>query len=376
MEIKHFTFDKELADLFVRFNYELYKGDRNWIPPFKKELYAQFAPEFPFYRKSGNSHRHFLAIKGGKVLGCVSAMVNRELKDNDSTPIGTMGFFECINDYAVALKLLSSAVQWLHNERKISRIWGSMNFDIWHGYRFMTRGFDQKLFCGEPYNPPYYPEFFKRFGFNVKQEWDSVEVTRRDTLEKMISRGKERFKLLVDRGYRFELFNMNKFNDELRKLFEVMTKSFGGFLGFTPIPFEEFAQLFTVSRKMFHPKLFIFAYDENNVLAGFAGAFLELSDAIRSMHGKNDFIANLKFMYKRRNVERINFYIGGVTPDELAKRSGLGRAGFYYVIYQVLNEGYGTLLLTLRLKGNFSHGLAGINSPTPQREYALYELNP
>ncbi len=375
MAIKPFTFDTSLRKAFVRFGYDLYRGNKNWIPPLGKELCTQLSSDFPFYLKPGNSLRHFLAISGNEVVGRITAMVNRDLKDKDGTLVGTIGFFECIDDYSVAQELLDSAVGWLHDQMKIDRIWGPMNFDIWHGYRFMTRGFDQNLFCGEPYNPPYYPEFFERFGFAAKQEWDSVEITGKDALEKMIARGKERFKLLVDRGYRFEPINLRHLDQELQKLHAVMIKSFSGFLGYTPLSFEEFKQLFTKSRYAFDSRLAVLAYDEKDNLAGFAVAFLELADAIRSMHGQDGPIAKLRFLHKRKQVDRINFYIGGVTPEELARNSGLGRAGFYYVINQMLEAGFDTLLLTLRLKGNFAHGLLGKNAPLPQREYALYELN-
>jgi len=375
MAIKHFTFNATLQEMFIRFGYELYRGDKNWIPPLRKEVFSLLSPEFSFYQKSGNSHRHFLAMAGNDVVGRVSAMVNRDLRDKDGTPIGTVGFFECINEYTVAQELLNSATRWLHDEMKIDRIWGPMNFDIWHSYRFMTRGFEQNLFYGEPYNQPYYPEFFERYSFAVKQEWDSVEITGRDTLEKMISRGKERFKLLRDRGYRFETFNTKQYDEEIRKLHAVMSKSFSGFLGYTPLPFEEFKQLFAKSRYAFNPRFSVLVYDEKDNLAGFATAFLELGDAIRSMNGKDNSFAQLKFIYKRKQVSRINFYIGGVTPEELSRNTGLGRAGFYYIINQMLNQGFETLLLTLRLKGNFAHGLLGKNAPVPQREYVLYELN-
>lgn len=375
MAVKHFTFDRSFTDLFVRFGYEIYQGDSSWIPPFKKELYAQLSPEFPFYQKPGNSHRHFLATSGERVVGRISAMVNKDLRDKDGTPVGTVGFFESINDYSVARDLLDSALGWLCEEQRISRIWGPMNFDIWHDHRFMNRGFDQKLFYGEPYNKPYYPGFFERYGFSSKQEWDSVEITGRETLRKMIARGADRYKLLIKRGYRFELFDERNFEEELRKLHVVISKSFSGFLGFTPIPFEEFEKLFAKSRYAFNPRFCVLAYDEKDTLAGFATAFIELSDAIRSMNGKNNLVGKLRFLCNRSKADRINFYIGGVIPEEVKKRSGLGRAGFYYTINQILNAGFQTLLLTLRVKGNLAHGLLGKNAPEPQREYILYELN-
>jgi hypothetical protein len=375
MAIKHFRFDPDLAEAFVRFGYEHYRGDANWIPPLESELRGQLSPDFPFYRKPGNHHRHFIATAGKRVVGRISAMVNKDLKDRDQTSVGTLGFFECVEDGEVASDLIGSAVEWLHDERGIERVWGPMNFDIWHNHRFMTRGFDQNLFCGEPYNKPYYPRFFEQCNFKVKQFWDSVEITGRDALQSIIVRGEKRYQLLIDRGYRFELFRMDKFREELQKLHTIISESFSEFLGFTPISLEEFERSFAKRRNALHPGLSVFAYDESDTLAGFATTFLELSEAVRSMRGKDNLIGKLRFIRNRRRANRINFYIGGVTPEEIRKRSGLGRAGFYFVINRMLNEGFETLLLTLRLKGNFAHALVWKDETVPQREYALYELN-
>jgi hypothetical protein len=374
MAIIQFTFEPVLINAFVRFGYEQYRGDINFIPPLKKGVYAQLVPGFPFYQKEGNRHRHFIATVGGKIVGRISAMVNSDLKDKDGTPVATVGFFESVDDYGVAKDLLDAATNWAY-EQKVSRIWGPMNFDIWYGYRLMTRGFDQKLFYGEPYNKPYYPDFFERYGFTARENWDSVEINGRSVLEQMITRGAERYQRLIAGGYRFEHINVHRFHNELQKLYIVMTKSFSGFLGVTPISFSEFEQLFAKSRYAFNPRFFIFVYDENNSLAGFAAAFLELAEAIRAMNGNEGLISTLRFLRHRRRVNRINFYIGGVTPEEAARKNGLGRAGFYYVINEVLKEGYETLLLTLRVKGNSAHGLLGKNAPKPQREYTLYKLN-
>ena len=375
MAMKHFTFDPVLTDAFVHFGCDLYRGDANWIPPLRKDLYAQLSPEFAFYRKPGNCHRHFLATSGRKVVGRISAMVNHDLKDEDGRRVGTIGFFECVDDYGVAEELLDSATQWLRNERGIDRIWAPMNFDIWHGYRLMTRGFSQKPFYGEPYNKPYYKDFFERYGFTSKQLWNSVEVNGHDALEKMIARGGERYQQLISRGYRFERFNIRRFTEEIHKLYPILTRSFCGFLGFTPISLKEFEQLFIRIRSAIHPRFFTFVYDESNVLAGFAAAYLDISDAIRAMKGEDHLIAKLRFISHVRQVNRILFYIAGMTPEEASKRSGLGRAGFYHIIRWVLAEGYDRMVIALMADGNPVRGLLRGNAVTAQRQYTLYELN-
>ncbi len=359
---------------FIDFTYELYRDDKSWIPPMRSELGFQFSPSFPFYKKSGNYHKHFLAMQGHNIVGCVSAFVNSDLKDQTGMPIGTVGFFESADDYKVARELLDASVEWFHAQG-IKRIWGPMNFDIWHGYRFMSKGFEEKLFYGEPYNKPYYPDFFQRYGFNARQQWNSVEVTGRPTIERIIQRGMERYHRLIAKGYRFENFKLTNFSEEVRKLYSLLTVSFRKFLGFTPITFSDFEHVFAPSRYAIEPSLFHFAYDENNRLVGFAGAFLEISDAVRSMKGRAGLMSLLKFFRGRRHVNRIMFHIGGYTPEEAAKRSGFGRAAFYYIVRQILDLGYDNLLVTLMAQGNPVRGLLRGYGADERREYTLYELN-
>lgn len=375
MAITHFRHDPKSVNAFVRFGYDLYHGDENWIPPLRNEMYIQFLPSFTFYQKPGNCHRHFLATTGRKVVGRVSAMFNQDLKDKDGTPIGTIGFFECINDFDVARDLLDYSIKWLREEKGIHRIWGPMIFDIWHGYRFMTKGFDQKLFYGEPYNKAYYPNLFERYGFIPKYCWDSVEIAGSKTIEQMIAFGKQRYNLLVVRGYRFARLNMRQLRDNLEKFHAILTRSFSSFIGFTPISLEAFKLLFEKSRHAFHPDLFTFIYNEKNELAGFAAALLELSHAVRSMNGKDNLRSIMRFLYHRQRANRINFYMAGITLEEEIKKTGLGRAAFYHIVRQILSKGYENVIFSLMAKKNRAHKVLGEYARKPSREYALFELN-
>ena len=373
MAIKRFTFDSILTRSFIQFGYDLYRGDANWIPFLRKDMETQLSQAFSFFQKEGNAHQHFLASSNGRIVGRISAMVNRELRNKDGSPVGTIGFFECIEDYAVVKDLFDAALSWLRGERRMTRVWGPMNFDIWHGYRLMTRGFETKIFYGEPYNKRYYPPFFETYGFSVKQHWDTVEVTGTEAIENIIMRCKGMYQQFVNRGYRFEPFNLHRFHGELKKLYRVLRQSFSHFLGMTTIPFAEFEELFSLSKYALHSKLFAFVYDETNTLVGFAGSFLELSDAVRLMQGNKGLIAFVNFLTARRRVNRVIFHMGGMIPDGAEDRAGLGRAGFYYIMRNILNEGYEKVIVALMASGNPVHGLLGRNIQ-PQRQYTLYEI--
>jgi hypothetical protein len=369
-----FDFDPNLREAFLDFGYEIYQGDRSWIAPFRADLCRQLAPDFPFYSIPGNRCRHFLATAGQKVAGRVSAMVNSDLRDGDGTLVGTIGFFECIQDYAIAKELLDAATLWLRDEGRVDRIWGPMNFDIWHGYRFMTAGFDEPPFYGEPYNKSYYPDYFQLYGFVARENWYSIELAGRRPLENIISFGIVRHHELIKDGYRFEPLNKAKFPEELLKLHTVLSISYQNFLGYTPISAKEFSAIYSGFRYAADPRFFIFAYDKVGALAGFAGAFFELAQAVRLFKGKETLLGRIRFFLRRRRPDRINFYIIGLTPTESAKKSGLGRAMTAHILRQVLAAGYEKVLFPLIVQGNRSWRLLGKDLPAPQRQYRLFEL--
>ncbi|MBI4418368.1 MAG: hypothetical protein HY563_06295 [Ignavibacteriales bacterium] len=375
MGIEHFTSDPDLLDQFIRLGHELYRDDPQWIPPFRKNLLYQFSSPSPFSRQPGTLYRNFIALQDRKVVGRISAFVNPQLLNPDGKAAGTIGFFECVNDYSVARDLLDASTRWLKEEGGRSVVWGPMNYDIWHGYRMMIHGFDQKTFCGEPYNKPWYPEFFERFGFTTRQTWDSVDIIGRESFEKVMRRGAERLNQVSQHGYRFVPFDMLKYDSEVRNLYDLLCQSFASFLGYTPTGFSEFRRIFGPHRLAIDPALFVFARDECDRLAGFAGSFLDISDGVRTMRGSDSLLARWRFYRRRKCTNRIIFYLGGVTPQEAIRKAGLGRAAFYHVLQQALNRGHEHVVVALMAQGNIVRGILNGMMAQAQRRYALYELN-
>lgn len=375
MPLTSFRFDPSLTREFIDFGYSLYRNDTQWIPPFRRTIARRLSPDYPFYNKAGNDHRHFLAYQGRRVVGRVSAMVNAALKDGDGTALGLIGFFECVEDQAVAAALLDAARDWLRAEHGLRRIWGPMNFDIWHGYRFLTKGFDQELFYGEPDNKPYYPDYFERYGFARRRTWDSLEICGRPELESLIVRGKEQHALLVDRGYRFVPAESINSRADMKKLYDLMSRSFSGFLGYTPLAFEEFEMLSGRLKYALAMPMSFFVYDETGGLVAFTLTFYELSAAVRAMKGRENPLSLAKFLFHRRRARRLNFYAAGMIPEAQARGTGFGRAGLYYVVDQALRHGYEDIIFALMAKENKVQGLFRGLGRESQREYALFELN-
>lgn len=376
MELKDFTFDDELTEPFLALGSDLYRDDPAWIPPLREDLRAQLAPSFPFYARPGNDHRRFLALANGRPVARALASLNRDLRDRDGTPVGAIGFFEAAEDSSAAAEaVLEAAARWLRERHGIRRIWGPLNFDIWHGYRLMTRGFELARFYGEPYNKPFYPALFERFGFRPRQRWNTLELRGVEPLDALLVRGEQEHRKILDSGYRLEAFDIGRFDESLAKLHSVLTRSFSRFLGFTPIPLGEFRGLMSMARHAVHPECSVFVYDDADRLVGFAGVFLELSDAVRAMKGRSSLVSKLRFLWRRRHVRRLMLHVGGITPEEAAKHNGMARAAFYHVLARLRAQGCATVLATLIAKGNPVRRLYGPYAADERREYTLYELS-
>jgi hypothetical protein len=109
---------------------------------------------------------------------------------------------------------------------------------------------------------------------------------------------------------------------------------------------------------------------------GFAGAFMEISDALRALGGRRDLLSTIKLQIRRRPTKRLLFYVIGFVTEEAERGFGLGPALYYSVIRPALDRGYDTVIAALMSVGNRSRSLLGDAPCTGQREYALYELNP
>jgi hypothetical protein len=374
MGLTSFTFETEPTERFVEFPYALHRHDRAWVPPLRGEVHALLAPGFAFHGRPGNDHRRFLAVAGGRVRARVVASVDASAPLEEGAPVGAVGLFEAENDYAAAAEVLGAAVSWLRDAHRVRRVRGPLNFDIWHGYRLLTRGFERERFYGEPGNPPYYPELFARFGFAECRRWNSFELPGALPASELGSLSGPPWRDFETRGYRIETFGLRPFRERLPLLHRLLTESFAGFPGYTPIALAEFRALMSLGRHVLHPRCSTFLFDERGTPAGFVAVLVDVADAVRAMRGRGSWVSRLRFLWRRRTARRLLLHLGGITPSEAARHSGVARAVFHHTLGLVRAERCDSVVASLVARGNPVRRLYGRHAADRRREYALFEL--
>ncbi|MFL0801843.1 MAG: hypothetical protein K6L80_15430 [Agarilytica sp.] len=343
IEIISFESDADLLEDFIDFPWQLYRGNTNWIPPSKENLRYRLSKSHHFF--DHGQARHFIAYgKNREVLGRVTANINYRLII-EGEQIGHVGFFESIDDYSVTEALLDSAMAYLY-EHGIKTIWGPINYATLYEYRFVTKGFDKKTFFSDVYNPPYYPEFFQRYGFSQLRGYYTDYNQDKETVLKKYQRFRRRFDNM---GYSTRNVDLSNYDNEMRLLYDLLFRCFSDNFAFTHFDYAEFFDLYKKYKTLIEPKHLKFALNQNGEEIGFYLAFPDLS-------GQHDNAFLTKMV--------------GVLPGYI--HVGVGMALTHEMFQDVIEVNYDYSIVPFRIEGNpslkFGKGLC-----SGYKEYGLFE---
>src|ERR1700704_6137332 len=169
---------------FIDFPHDLYTGDPNYVP----ELYI--SQEKLFNRKKNPFFQHadvdlFLAFKDGKIAGRIAAIDNRGYKKYTGNNDGFFGFFDVIEDYAVAEALLNTVRDWC-KQRGLPNIIGPVNFSTNDTCGMLIDSYDVPPVILMTYNRKYYNDFMERFGFRKKMDLLAYRVGTKENMNQRV----------------------------------------------------------------------------------------------------------------------------------------------------------------------------------------------
>jgi GNAT superfamily N-acetyltransferase len=257
---------RDLAE-FVDLPWRLYRGNPNWIPPLKASVRAMLdASRHPFYGGGENAEIElFIARDGRHVVGRVAAILyhahNRVHDDN----IAFFGFFETIDDQAVASELLGAAESWAR-ERGVTAVRGPANPSTNYECGLLVEGFDRPPVLMMTYNPPGYIDLVEGAGYaKVKDLYayiSAVHGTSLDRLERLAGRTRRRNPGLETRGA-----NLKDFAGEVRLAKEIYNAAWEDNWGFVPVTDAEFDWLAKELKPIVLPELVRFAFIDGEPVA-------------------------------------------------------------------------------------------------------------
>src|SRR5918997_5810735 len=99
---------------FVDLAWQVYRDDPAWVPPLKDEVHGLITPgKNPWFEHA--RAQLWLAERGGKVVGRISAQVHQLVLEHMGAGTGQWGMFEAL-DAEAAAALIATADEWLRGQ--------------------------------------------------------------------------------------------------------------------------------------------------------------------------------------------------------------------------------------------------------------------
>jgi GNAT superfamily N-acetyltransferase len=306
---------------FVRFPYRLYRGDPYWTPQLDADLLGNkllgmqglLTPDHPYHQTAKATH--FMAFRDGRPVGRVSAVVNERIDEGWGGKFGFFGFFEVIEEYAVAEKLLDAARDWCKaHGAKILRGPGEYSNITHERQACLIEGFDQDVYVEHTYNPPFYAEFIERYGFKKTKDYVAYLID----LTKPANERLTRVAGLVRKrgGITTRCVVMKNLEAEVKLILEIYNQAWAENWGFLPITDWEADILVEALRPILDVGLIRFAYHDGKPIA-VLGCFPDPNVALRprwKWYGDSDYVRLARLLTTPKPIPRVRLMFFGVLP--------------------------------------------------------------
>ena len=314
---------------FIEFAWTISGSDPMWMPPLRELVFRDMSGAGAFGRYGKT--QPFLCEADGRIAGRIAALVNPRVVDDSGAVFGQLGYFECVNEPAVAAALIDAGLGWL-KAQGVRQVFGPMNGGAHRTHRFLTRGFDRAPFLFEPRNPPYYPTFFERAGFVPVGRWYGYDLSHQQIADRL-----RQYDRVLERRPppgRFEDLQTGQSPETLVRLHRLLDRCWEGHVGYGSLDLDEFVEVFAGPLAIMGPG-HVSAYVRDGEDAGFAFVYPDYADEVRALDGH---ASGWGRWLGSSRAKRIVLSTAAFVPD--ARRSSAAMASVAWTFRRGVMEGF------------------------------------
>lgn len=301
------------ADLkaFVDLPYRLYDSSSKWIPPLKMDIKDELNPQKnPWFEHA--EAEFFLARRGGEVVGRISAHIDHNFNEFQGNEWGLFGWFESIDDPAVAAALMDAAAEWLR-ARGRDRMVGPFSYTTNDPCGVLIEGFEVEPAILEPWNYEYYPGLFEANGFEKAKDllMYKMDLVDKDKVRPAIYMAADR----VDASsYRIKRFSRRTLNADVDRFLDIYNASWEKNWAFVPLTENEIRHYAKTLLPILDRNWAFVMIGEDGDNAGAALTLPDYNQVLRHLGGRLLPFGWAKFLWYRRKIDRVRVFVLGVKP--------------------------------------------------------------
>jgi GNAT superfamily N-acetyltransferase len=282
----------------------------------------------PFFQHA--EAEYFIAERAGEVVGRIAAISNRLHNETHDDRVGFFGFFESIDDQAVADALFSVAEQWCR-ARGHDTLRGPASFSTNDECGLLVEGFDKPPTILTPHNPPYYVRLVERAGFTKAMDLLMYEGGSMQAFVPTPERLNRATDLMLKRvGVTLRPINLKDFKAEVDRVKVLYNACWEKNWGFIPMTDAEIDHLADQFRPVVVADQVVFAMKDGEPI-GFSLALPDFNEVFRRHRSGRMLPAALDLLWslKRRKIRRARILLLGVLPAYRGK--GIDSALYHWI---------------------------------------------
>ncbi len=353
---------------FIKFPWQIYQGDPNWVPPLLMDMKTILSKKKnPFFRHS--DAELFFAWRDGKLVGRIAAIVNSSHNNFHGETTGFFGFFESIDDAAVARKLIATAKNWLRG-KGMNVLRGPTNLSTNDTCGFLSKGFDSSPTIMMTYNPEYYLSLMEAAGMSKCKQLYAYDFDKTMPMPERFVKFAE--KAMQDKSLSFRTINMKQFDQEVELIHDIYNDAWQDNWGFVPMNEAEFKHLAKDLKPAVDPDI-VYIAEVDGEAAGFSLALPDYNEILKKVNGRLLPFGIFKLLLNKKKIKRIRVVTLGVRK-RFQKKRGLAPA-FYYETYRSgIEKGYAQGEFSWILEDNtlMNRALEGMGARL-HKKYSIYE---
>jgi GNAT superfamily N-acetyltransferase len=303
---------RELRE-FVLLPFRLYEGVEQWVPPLiserKRHLDRRKNPYFEHAEAE-----YFLARRGDRIVGRITAQVDRRFNEIEGNDWGQFGFFESEDDPEVAAALLDAARDWLR-ERGRDHLIGPLDFSTNHECGLLVEGHERRPQILENWHFPYYGPLLEGCGLTKAMDlykW-SLHVSGRSEVMPIIFELAE--KLEPEHGITIRGMRRRDMTREIAAFMDIYNAAWERNWGFVPLTEAEIKHYAAELKPILDENWAMVAETADGETVGVALTLPDYNQVLKQLGGRLLPFGWVKALREKGKVDSVRVFALGVKPE-------------------------------------------------------------
>jgi GNAT superfamily N-acetyltransferase len=336
--------DKKTFKKFFTFPFKIYPHHSPWVPPLVSDLKKQFSHRNPFFQHAEVAP--FIATLNGEIAGRIVAIYNEAHINFHGEKTGFFGFFDCIDEIAIARALLDRAKQWL-NDKGMSHIRGPMNFSSNEEWGLLVEGYDKPPMLMMPYNFPYYKTLLEACGMRKAKDLYAYII---DVPEKLPEKAYRVAHLGEKQGIHVRPLAKASFHEELSLFKNIYNSAWEKNWGYVPMTDSEIEYVGNQLKAIIVPELALIAEIKGKAV-GFMMLLPDFNYVLKKIGGHLFPFGIVKALWYSRKIKNLRLLLLGVQQGY--RRRGVDAFLFLEGLKAIKKGGYEKIEFSWILEDNY-----------------------